>query len=191
MNIRKLLDWRKTLIYSHRWLGIALGVIFLLWCLSGFVLMYYGIPTLKAGERLMRLPPLDLSTVRVSPAEAVRNLKLKDPARLRISMQGDRPVYRINTGRGFGAWTVVYADTGEKMQPMGAEAAMAWMRRFRPEDAPKLRYDAYLTSPDHFVRIPAMQVQLPFHRIALDDGAGTEYYVSEKTGEAVVKTDRI
>ena len=23
MNIRKLLDWRKLLIYSHRWLGIA------------------------------------------------------------------------------------------------------------------------------------------------------------------------
>jgi hypothetical protein len=191
MNIRKLLDWRKALIYSHRWLGIAVGIVFVAWCISGFVLMYYGIPTLKAGERLMRLPPLDLSTVRVAPAEAVRNLKLKDPARLRISMQGSRPVYRINTGRGFGNWAVVYADTGEKMKPMDADAAMDWMRRFRPDYASSLRYDAYLTSPDHFVRIPAMQVHLPFHRIALGDRAGTEYYVSEKTGEAVVKADRI
>ena len=87
MNIRKLLDWRKALIYSHRWLGIGVGIVFVLWCVSGFVLMYYGIPTLKAGERLMRLPPLDLSTVRVAPAEAVRKLGLKDPTRLRISMQ--------------------------------------------------------------------------------------------------------
>jgi len=191
MNVRKLLDWRKALIYSHRWLGIGVGIVFVLWCVSGFVLMYYGIPTLKAGERLMRLPPLDLSTVRVAPADAVRKLALKDPTRLRISMQGDRPVYRINTGRGFGNWTIVYADTGEKMKPMDAEAAMEWMRRFRPDHASSLRYDAYLTTPDHFVRIPAMQVQLPFHRIALDDGAGTEYYVSEKTGEAVVRADRI
>jgi hypothetical protein len=191
MNIRKLLDWRKALIYSHRWLGIALGIFFVLWCISGFVLMYYGIPTLKAGERLMRLPPLDLSTVRISPTEAVQKLGLKDPARLRISMQGDRPVYRINTGRGFGNWTVVYADTGEKMKPMDAEAAMDWMRRFRPDHASTIRYDAYLTTPDDFVRIPAMQVHLPFHRIALDDSAGTEYYVSEKTGEAVVRADRI
>ena len=42
MNVRKLLDWRKLLIYSHRWLGIGITVMFLLWTLSGVVLMYYG-----------------------------------------------------------------------------------------------------------------------------------------------------
>ena len=89
------------------------------------------ITALTAGERLMRLPPLNLSTVRVTPAEPMRDLKLKDPVRLRISMQGDRPAYRINTGKGFGAWTVVYADTGEKMAPMDAAAAMDWMRCMR------------------------------------------------------------
>jgi hypothetical protein len=68
MKVRKLLDWRKVLIYSHRWLGIAVGIVFVSWCLSGAVLMYYGLPTLTAGERLMRLAPLDLSTVRVTPA---------------------------------------------------------------------------------------------------------------------------
>ena len=31
MNIRKLLDWRKLLIYSHRWLGIGITVMFLVW----------------------------------------------------------------------------------------------------------------------------------------------------------------
>jgi hypothetical protein len=39
MRIRKLLDWRKLLIYSHRWLGIASGRV-RGWCLSGIVLMY-------------------------------------------------------------------------------------------------------------------------------------------------------
>src|SRR5262245_32820871 len=97
MNVKKLLDWRKALIYSHRWLGIVIGIIFVTWCVSGAVLMYYGMPTLTAGERLMHLSPLDASAIRVTPSEVVRNLKLKDPTRLRISMQGDRPVYRINT----------------------------------------------------------------------------------------------
>jgi hypothetical protein len=121
----------------------------------------------------------------------VRNLKLKDPFRLRISMQGDRPVYRINTGRVFGKWTVVYADTGEKMPPMNADAAMDWMRRTRPDMASNVRYDAYLRKPDHYVRIPAMQPLLPMHRIAIGDSAGTEYYISEVTGEAVVRADTI
>src|SRR5262245_61911231 len=42
VNIRKLLDWRKLLIYSHRWLGIGIILMFLVWTLSGVVLMYYG-----------------------------------------------------------------------------------------------------------------------------------------------------
>ena len=33
-------DWRRVLIYTHRWLGIAGGVLFLSWFLSGIVMMY-------------------------------------------------------------------------------------------------------------------------------------------------------
>jgi hypothetical protein len=106
-------------------------------------------------------------------------------------MQDGRPAYRINTGRVFGKWTVVYADTGEKMPPMDADAAMNWMRRTRPDMASNLSYDAYLRKPDHFVRIPAMQPLLPMHRIAVNDGRGTEYYISEVTGEAVVRASTI
>src|SRR4029453_14426152 len=65
MRVRKLLDWRKLLIYSHRWLGIVLGIVFMAWCVSGVVLMYYGVPHLTAGEPLMRLPPLDPPAIRV------------------------------------------------------------------------------------------------------------------------------
>jgi hypothetical protein len=75
MQIRKLLDWRKLLIYSPRWLGIVVGLVFVAWCVSGVVLMYYGVPHLPAGERLMRLPALDLSTIRVTPADAAAQLE--------------------------------------------------------------------------------------------------------------------
>jgi hypothetical protein len=72
MNVRKLLDWRKLLIYSHRWLGIGITVMFLLWTLSGVVLMYYGRPQITTGERLLRLEPIDFSTATVTPAEGPR-----------------------------------------------------------------------------------------------------------------------
>jgi uncharacterized iron-regulated membrane protein len=35
-----------------------------------------------------------------------------------------------------------------------------------------------------------MQTHFPMHRIALDDAARTEYYVSARSGEAVMKSDR-
>ena len=188
MRVRKLLDWRKLLIYSHRWLGIVLGVVFVAWCVSGVVLMYYGIPHLTAGERLMRLPPLDLSAIRVTPAEAATQFK-DPPRRLRISMHGDRPVYRFNTGRVFGRWTLIYADTGEAVDPLDREGALTWLQGYLPEQQ-TLRYDAYLQRPDTYTRLPAMQTHFPLHRVALDDAAATEYYVSERSGEAVMKSDR-
>jgi hypothetical protein len=188
MRIRKLLDRRKLLIYSHRWLGIAVGAVFVAWCISGVILMYAGVPHLTAGERLMRLTPLDLSTIRVTPAEAAAAFK-DPPRRLRISMHGDRPVYRFNTGRVFGRWTLIYADTGTRVAPLDREGALAWLRSYLP-DQPTLRYDAYLEHPDTYTRLPAMQTHFPMHRIALDDAAGTEYYVSARSGEAVMKSDR-
>ena len=86
--------------------------------------MYYGVPHLTAGERLMRLPPLDLSSIAVTPAAAASQLK-DPPRRLRISMHRDRPVYRFNTGRVFGRWTLVYADTGERVAPLDRDDAVA------------------------------------------------------------------
>ena len=188
MHVRKLLDWRKLLIYSHRWLGIIVGVVFVAWCVSGVVLMYYGVPHLTAGERLMRLPALDLSKLRVTPSEAASGLK-EPPRRLRISMHGDRPVYRFNTGRVFGRWTLIYADSGEPVAPLDRNGAVAWLERYLPEQQ-RLRYDAYLVRPDTYTRLPAMQTHFPLHRVALDDAAATEYYVSERSGEAVMKSDR-
>ena len=53
---------RRVLIYMHRWLGIAGGVLFAAWFASGLVMMYARMPSLSPAERLYRLPLLDLST---------------------------------------------------------------------------------------------------------------------------------
>src|SRR5215468_140182 len=118
MNVRKLLDWRKLLIYSHRWLGIGITVMFLLWTLSGVVLMYYGHPQITTGERLLRLEPIDFSTARVTPAEAAAKAGFeayrganRAPYRVRLSMYNGRPVYRL-ARVSIGNWSTVYADTG-------------------------------------------------------------------------------
>ena len=156
---------------------------------SGVVLMYYGMPQLTAGERLMRMQPLDLSTATITPAEAATIGKIK-PTRLRVSMHNGRPVYRFTRSTSaIGQWTVIYADTGEKLPDIGREEAMSWMRSFAPEYAATMRYDAYLESPDEFTRIPTLAGFVPLHRIAMGDAANTEYYVAEKSGEIILKTD--
>jgi hypothetical protein len=188
MNTRKLLDWRKLLIYSHRWLGIGIMAMFLVWTLSGVVLMYYGHPQITTGERLLRLQPIDFSTARVTPEQAAARAHIK-PSRVRLSMYAGRPVYRLSRNS-IGNWSTVYADTGEVLAGMSREKALQWMKEFAPEYASTMTYDAYLASPDEFTRIPTLAGYLPLHRIAMNDPAGTEYYVSEKSNDIVQKTDR-
>ena len=188
MNVRKLLDWRKLLIYSHRWLGIGITLMFLVWTVSGVVLMYYGHPQITMGERLQRLEAIDFSRATLTPAEAAAKAGIK-PYRVRLAMFGGRPVYRM-TRVSIGNWSTVYADTGEVLAGLDREQALAWMKRFVPESAATMTYDAYLTGPDEYTRIPTLAGFAPLHRIAMNDAAGTEYYVSEKSSEVVQKTDR-
>jgi len=184
MQYRKFLDWRKALIYTHRWLGIALTVVFLIWFVSGIVFVYVGMPTLPAEERLRRMEPLNLSDLRVSPADAADAIGMS-PTRLRIAMDDGRPVYRFHAGR---EWRMVYADTGQELTGVSGEQALALMRRFVPEHAATLRLDARLTDSDQWTLQSLIRNQMPMHRIALGDDAGTEYYVSEVAGEPVIRT---
>ena len=184
----RLSNWRLWLMLTHRWMGISVGIMLVVWTVSGIVLLYYGLPHLTAAERLARLPPLDTAAIRISPLQAAEHLD-QAPSRIRISMLDDRPVYRLNTGRAFGRWTLVYADTGEPSAAFDAEDALRSARARMPA-AQRMRYDGFLAEPDLFTHNPGLQAHFPLHRIALDDPAGTVYYVSARSGEAVMKTDR-
>ena len=68
----------RTLIFLHRWVGVAIGAVFLLWFLSGIGMMYWTFPGVSAGDRLDRAPNLDPSKITLSPAEAAEKAGL-DP----------------------------------------------------------------------------------------------------------------
>jgi hypothetical protein len=183
MNVRKLLDWKTALIYLHRWMGIVLGLVFVVWFVSGVAMMYVGMPRLSAAERLGHMKPLDLSTARIEPVDAARNNDL--PGRqVRVEMFYDgRPIYRFDGG------TKVYADTGERVPGASALDAVAFVQRWIPQYASSVRYDGYVVNSDQWT-LGERRGTLPLHRIAVGDPAGTHYYISEATGEPTMKTDR-
>ncbi len=182
---------RRALTLLHRWLGIAGNLLFVVWFASALVMMYARMPALDPGDRLDRLPPLDLDSVRVAPARAAgaAGLDAEDlsVARVRLGMAGDRPVYRFRTAAG---WTAVYADTGSPLLQVSEEQALAIASSYRAGDAPSaataqvpLAYDGYLARPDQWsLQIPGL---LPLHRVR----AGNEVlYVSDRTAEVVMAT---
>src|SRR6188474_2469155 len=91
---------KRTAIFIHRWLGVALCVIFLLWFPSGIGMMYWDFPSVSDADRLQRSPALDPSTIRLSPAEAYARLDDEQPPdQVQLTTFDSRPVY-VFRGRG-------------------------------------------------------------------------------------------
>ena len=54
----KPIEVKKTLIFVHRWMGVGLCLLFLLWFASGIVMMYVGLPRVTDEERARTLEPI-------------------------------------------------------------------------------------------------------------------------------------
>lgn len=165
-------------MYTHRWLGIALGVLFVVWFASGIVMMYAGMPELDPAERLARLTPIDGAAIRIAPGAVAA-----EASRLTLATLDGRPVYRVNAS---GSQQTIFADTGEALAPLTADRALRIARAFAGGDAQRVRYDARLEDADQWTF--GVRGQVPLHRIAVDDGEGTRVYVAERSGEVVMKT---
>ena len=170
-------------ILVHRYLGIPLGVLFVVWFASGIVMMYTGdMPRLTAELRLERLPPMDFDRIELAPAAAARRAYLSPtPRRASLLTVMDRPAYRFDG-------VTVFADTGERLDEVGPAAAAAVASRFSGVSADAVQYVGTLTEPDQWTLVE--RSRLPLHRLVIDDEAGTELYVSPRTAEVVMLTTR-
>lgn len=168
----------RTLIYTHRWLGIALGVLFVVWFASGIVMMYARMPEVDPAEHLARLAPLDPRSIRIAPGAVAT-----EAARLTLTTLDGRPVYRVTAA---GAQHTVFADTGEPVSPITPGHAARIARAFAGVDASDVHHDGRLEDADQWTF--SVRGQMPVHRIAVADEAATRLYVSERSGEVVMKT---
>ena len=98
---------RKLVILIHRYLGIGLALVFVLWFASGFAIIYTGgMPTLTEHERLTRLPNLDLESISIAPSQAEQLVRASSVPKLTTVM--GRSAYQFSGNNG----GIVFADDG-------------------------------------------------------------------------------
>ena len=172
----------------HRYLGLVFCLIFLAWFASGLVMIYARMPEYSGTERVARLPPLDASAIRLTPAEAAGRAELGAlPSRVRVSSYRSRPVYRFFLGR---LETTVFADDGRVLEPVSPDEALAIVRDGFPEHRDSARVLDTRIRPDQWTIETPFGATGPLHVIALGDPASTNVYVASYTGEIVLETDR-
>ncbi len=178
---------QRTLIVVHRYLGIPMSLVFIVWFISGIVMMYAGgMPSLSPQARVDRLPVLDFSAIQLSAAEAAtRATPDASPSQARLLTVLGRPAYRFTIA---GSTTTVFADTGERLESAGPETARRIVAAFATVPLDSVHYLGVVSSPDQWTL--GLVRELPLHKLRINDRARTELYVSPRTAEVVLATNR-
>jgi len=173
---------RKLLILSHRYLGIAISLIFVVWFASGFAIIYTGgMPSLSESDRLSHQPALDLSRVQILPQQASELIDANSVPTLMMIM--GRPAYQF-AGRRF---ATVFADDGSVLSS-GMISSRNIVAEFTGADENMIERVGRIEEVDQWTI--GLRGELPLEKFSLSDNEATEVYVSTRRGQVVLSTSR-
>jgi uncharacterized iron-regulated membrane protein len=173
--------WRAT-VFTHRYLGVAIGLLMVMWFVSGIVMMYVPFPRVADVERLRFQAPISWQACcnygTLSDQAQVTRVQVENhlgaPAlRLRAPGQLDS-LYDLAVG----ARVPIDADTARKVV---LEAAPNVIGR-------SAAIIAYEQVPIDQFTLGRAQRDRPLHRFKFDDPDKTTIYVSGTAGQVVMWT---
>lgn len=164
----------------HRYLGVSLGALMLLWCLSGIVMLFVHYPEVAQEDRLAALPAINWSRCCnfgdvVAPPVHIETASVEDLAGV--------PALRLQTAGG--DRHVIDLSTGRAIHDIPAEAA-----RLIATGHANFSGDSRATAiqRDQWTVTGYFNKHRPLWRVRLADGRGTDIYVSRRSGEVVQRT---
>lgn len=178
----------RALFLLHRWLGLGLGVLVVIWFASGFVLHYVDFPQLTAAERAAGLRPLPLGGGPIAPATALASFGTNAAVvRVRLGEFLGQAVYRVQPAPDE-PWSLLRAADAQPVPTVTSADALLVARAFAG-GTHEVRHDGEIDL-DQWTVSSGLDPFRPLHRVAVADAAGTRLYVSARTGEVVRDTGR-
>lgn len=176
----------KLILKLHRILGTILSIFFLMWFVSGFVMLFHSFPRISHEEKLSALlplyPPDDKdkhkldSLISLLPAGEVNSL------RLQASDEGKSYSLFAETSDSL----IIKNTERVNILPTGYKEAIAYANRLFPQAKIK-RIDSLYTA-DTWLPYLAKRSISPIYRIYFDDDKATELYYSTSSGEGIQLT---
>ena len=182
MQTKRIRPMITKLVYSiHRILGTLLSVLFLMWFLSGLVMMYHTFPKVWEKERMEKMEVLDTSlpsiesvTARIPSNEKIVNLE--------VSRFLKQTIFRIRTDK---QEYLLPADSMEKLPNITSkrinQIAHCW------NSAPVARVDT-LHKLDQWIPFGQLKKELPIIKFYFSDKEKHELYISSHSGEVLQYT---
>ena len=166
-------------------MGVVLGLLMLLWCLSGFVLMYSPYPSTTLGDRDYRvegLAPISLPAETALP-EIPSGAALSSA---RIEMLGAKPVISLAWSDGRGLFDLSNAERIDAIDEAQAlTIARAYVEQHGIKGEPSIKR---LSERDEFTVAGYFNSGRPYYEVRLNDPARTMLYISSRTGDVRQRT---
>ena len=173
----------RLLFLVHRYLGIGIGLLMAVWCLSGIVMMYVDYPDFPESERIGGLPALDWNACKALDGSAAPDgntrvtsfqIEILDGrCALRLSA-ADQPARLINLETGDGL--------GKVSARSAATVAVSYATHSGvPSDVPA----PVMVARDQWTVSGEFNKERPLYRFDLRDSEHTQLYVSSTSGKAV------
>ncbi len=176
--------FRTLLILSHRYIGIPLSFMFVLWFFSAFFMIYTGgMPRITNEMRVDGASPLAFERVAVTPGQA-RDIVGYTSTQVSLRTLMGRPVYEFREPGYDNA--LVYADTGAKVDTLTQADAKRVASDFLAIPEELFAYAGEIDDVDQWTL--TQRADLPMYKFEVDDGIGTEVYVSIPNADVAVYT---
>lgn len=176
----------RGLATIHRYLGILLSLMFVVWFASAFVMIYAGgMPKITPQMRIEGASAPVLTEVGLSVADASLHLGYS-PTEVTLRSILGRPVYDFSVSAY--ATDIVYADTGELYGSLKPGDGALIAADFLGIDAALIKFEALVADVDQWTL--TLVEQAPFYRYQVADDGATEVYVSVPLGQVAVYTTR-
>jgi hypothetical protein len=186
----------RALLVLHRWMGVIIGTVMTLWCLTGFVMLFVDYPRLLPTEQLRGLSPLhlpfggSLARIALAPDAGLASARLEMVAGkvvLRVVPEkGDgRAIWQMRAspqsydlGSGALSTTLSSEDLGKVGAEFGRNVGI---------DGPVAAITPIFV--DQWT-VQAFRANRPLYRVDYADAAGSTAYIAGLNGEVVQKTTR-
>ena len=180
--------WFRCLLLAHRYLGITVGWLLVLWCLSGLVMTYVSYPQLPQLQRHAALAPLQLSGCCLLAADTFAAEERM--AAVSVEMLAGHPVVQLQSELGIAA--VLDLSTGQQLPAISAAQALQVAIDYLAAHGRKHSEPLAISEleRDQWTVAASFDAHRPLYLIAANDNSGTQLYVSHQTGQLVQVTAR-
>src|SRR5216683_2175426 len=164
----------------HRYLGIAVGTLMAMWCVSGVVMMYVSYPDLQENSRRHHLAPIVWSSCCKISDEVLAD---DDPvSEFQVEMLAGRPVLQLRSGR---KYRLIDLVAGSVIDRVSTHQAVEVAKDFAEEALPVAPRLLGLIDHDQWTVSGSFNADRPLYHFSMGDEMRTELYVSSTTGHAV------